>query len=346
MIGIRDVIQRYSNLATHRIATLPILVLMPHAGCNCRCGTCDLWKPGESCSDLPMETLSRDLAVLRRWRVRRVILSGGEALLYPHLWEMCGLLKSLPAKITLLTNGLTLARHAREVVQWCDEVIVSLDGTEPTHDALRGVSGATRQMAEGIDAVRALAPSFTITGRCVLQRRNFEELGEIVAEAHRLGLDRISFLAADVSTLAFNRSTPWDMDRVKDVCLTPQEVEQFSSVLERTIRERADDFAGGFIAESPAKLGNLVRYYASLNGDGDFPPVACNAPWVSTVVEADGTVRPCFFHRPLGNLNERPLNSILNGADATAFRRSLDVRHDPICRRCVCSLRLGLRAPA
>ena len=91
----------------------------------------------------------------------------------------------------------------------------------------------------------------------------------------------------------------------------------------------------------PVKLRRIAQYFAALNGDGAFPRTICNAPWVSTVVEADGTVRPCFFHRALGNLREQPLETILNSPEAIAFRRGLDVRGDPICRRCVCTLKLG-----
>src|SRR5262249_16141567 len=126
-----------------------------------------------------------------------------------------------------------------------------------------------------------------------------------------------------------------------DVALSRAEVAEFEGILERTIRDFADEFRAGFIAESPAKLRRLARYFAAINGDGDFPPTTCNAPWVSTVVEADGTVRPCFFHRALGNAREQPLAAILNSAEAIAFRRGLDVRTDPICRPCLCTLRRG-----
>ena len=60
-----------------------------------------------------------------------------------------------------------------------------------------------------------------------------------------------------------------------------------------------------------------------------------------TVVEADGTVRPCFFHRALGNIREKPLLAILNSEQALNFRERLDIASDPICRRCVCSLYLS-----
>jgi MoaA/NifB/PqqE/SkfB family radical SAM enzyme len=46
----------------------------------------------------------------------------------------------------------------------------------------------------------------------------------------------------------------------------------------------------------------LYQYFAALLGRGEFAPVECNAPWVSTVIESDATVRPCFFQPPLGNV--------------------------------------------
>jgi radical SAM protein with 4Fe4S-binding SPASM domain len=71
----------------------------------------------------------------------------------------------------------------------------------------------------------------------------------------------------------------------------------------------------------------------------------CNAPWVSTVIEADGEVRPCFFHKPLGNIHDQPLEAILNAPASIAFRRQLEVETDPTCRACVCTLSLGRRTP-
>ena len=93
-------------------------------------------------------------------------------------------------------------------------------------------------------------------------------------------------------------------------------------------------------------IGPLGTYYAALNGRAEPPTTVCNAPWVSSVVEADGTVRPCFFHQALGNIHEQPLEQILNSPKAVAFRRDLDVTNNPICKVCVCTLSLGRRSPA
>ena len=40
----RDIAKRQLTLTTHRIHTLPVVALMPHSRCNCRCVMCDIWK--------------------------------------------------------------------------------------------------------------------------------------------------------------------------------------------------------------------------------------------------------------------------------------------------------------
>ncbi|MBI2951672.1 radical SAM protein [bacterium] len=338
-----EILKRLLTRATHRIFTLPVVVLMPHSRCNCRCVMCDIWRANQNRQELSREDLTRHVDAFRKFNVQWAVLSGGEALMHTHLWTLCELLKGLGVRITLLSTGLLLKPHAPHVARWVDEVIVSLDGSRETHDAIRGVPQAYDRLAEGVAALRAVSPRFRVTARCVLQRRNFRDLPRIIAAAHDLKLDQISFLAADTFSTAFNRPEPWDAGRVADIALPPEEVDEFREILEETLRRCASDFASGFIAEAPDKLRRLPRYYAALNGDDPFPQNACNAPHVSAVVEADGTVRPCFFHRPLGNIHEQPLDAILNAPESIAFRRRLSVRNDPICRRCVCTLRLGLR---
>lgn len=335
-----EAVRRQMTRLTHRIHSLPVVVLMPHSACNCRCVMCDIWKANREKREISDLDLARHVKAFRRLGVRWVVLSGGEPLMHSNLWRLCALLRDIPARVTLLSTGLLLKARAGEVVRGVDEVILSLDGSRDVHDAIRRTPRAYDRLAEGVEALRALKPTFRIAGRCVLQRRNYFDLPGVIRSAHELHLHQISFLAADVSSSAFNRAEPWSPVRVADVALSEIEAAAFEQIVERVIECFADDFATGFIAESPAKLRRLPRYYAALNGSTEFPPIDCNAPWVSTVIETDGTVRPCFFHRPLGNVNERPLDEILNSNQAISFRRELDVRKDPVCRRCVCTLSL------
>jgi MoaA/NifB/PqqE/SkfB family radical SAM enzyme len=343
-----EMLRRHLTRSTHRIHSLPQLVLMPHSRCNCRCLMCDIWQANSEKRELSRADLESQMPALRNLHVQRVVLSGGEALMHQNLWLLCELLRELSPdlRITLLSTGLLLRVFASDVVRWCDEVIVSIDGSRAVHDAIRRVPRAFDRLAEGIAALRAAQAGYPVAARCVLQRTNFRDLPNIIAAAHEIDVNRISFLAADVSSSAFNRPVPWEAPRVSEVALDAAEAGEFASVVEEVIVRFAADFASRFISESPDKLRRLPRYYAALNGGADFPPTVCNAPWVSSVVEADGTVRPCFFHPALGNIHDQPLDEILNSARAVAFRQTLDVRTNPICQRCVCTLSLGRRSPA
>jgi MoaA/NifB/PqqE/SkfB family radical SAM enzyme len=339
-----DTVARLLTQMTDRVYALPVVVLMPHSRCDCRCVMCDIWRANQTRREIGPEVFAPLVEEFRALSVRYVVLTGGEALMHPNLWALCQHIRTLPARITLLTTGMQLANHAADVARWCDDVIVSLDGDREVHDRVRGVPRAFERLEGGVRGLRSFRPSMRITARTVLQRLNYATLPDIVAAARSLTLDQISFLAADVSSTAFNRPAGWPADRAAAVALTMDDVRAFADLVERTIVERAADFASGFIAESADKLRRLPRYYAALLGAGPFPENRCNAPWTSTVIEADGAVRPCFFHRSLGSIHEQPLATILNGRDARRFRRELDVKTDPICHRCVCTLYLPATA--
>lgn len=327
------------------VTNLPIVVLYPHSRCNCRCQMCDIWRITDK-REIAPEEVREWLPEFARLGVRRVVLSGGEPLMHSDLWELCDALYSAGIGITLLTTGLLLRRHAVQVVRYCDDVTVSLDGPRDTHDRIRNVRGAFDKLADGVRAIKEASPSVWVSGRCTVQRENFRELRATVAAAHTIGLDRISFLAVDVSTDAFNRPGGWGDDRAREVALEPQDLPALDAELSAMERECALDFASAFIAEPPEKLRRrLHQYFAALLGSGDFAPNDCNAPWVSTVVESDGTVRPCFFQPPLGNVRQAgSLEAVLNAPAAIAWRKGLDTHRNAICRKCVCSI--SLRQPS
>jgi MoaA/NifB/PqqE/SkfB family radical SAM enzyme len=179
-----------------------------------------------------------------------------------------------------------------------------------------------------------------ITARATLHRLNFRELPALIEHARAISLDGISFLGADVSSsTAFGRHHTPDASRL---ALTPEEADELEVLIECTAAQRSDDFAAGFVMEPLPKLRRIVAYYRALAGQVPFPAIECNAPYTSIVVEADGTVRPCFFHEPIGNIRRRPLGEIVTQG-LPEFRAGLDVETNSICRRCVCAMKLGWR---
>src|SRR5690349_15280464 len=198
-------IKRLLNVTTHRLRTLPVLVLMPHSRCNCRCVMCDIWKANQNKKEISSEELSKHIDAFRKLGVKHVALSGGEALMHSNLWKFCGQLKLLGIKISLLSTGITLMTNAHDVIKYTDDVIVSLDGSPELHNQIRNIPSAFEKLKEGVQALKDIDPNFQVTGRCVLQKMNYNHFTDIIATAKALELDQISFLAADVSSDAFNR---------------------------------------------------------------------------------------------------------------------------------------------
>jgi MoaA/NifB/PqqE/SkfB family radical SAM enzyme len=337
-------IRRYRTLQTDRISALPIAILMPHSACNCQCVMCDIWKDNQHLKQLTEKDVEGLMDSLRRLGTRQVLMSGGEALLNRNFFALCDILRREDIRITLLSTGLIMGRHADAILEKVSDVIVSLDGDETLHDRIRNIPGAFRKMKEGVELLHSRRPDFRITGRTVIHRLNFRSWPAIIDAARQMGLDQISFLPADVTSEAFNRTHPWDEPRQHEILPTRDELPQLLDMLQTVIRDHADSFASGFIAESPAKLQKIGEYYTASYGLNPFPYKKCNAPWVSAVVEADGSVRPCFFHPSFGNIREQSLTDILNSPSAILFRKTLDMDSNPTCMRCVCYLNLPPRA--
>ncbi len=332
--------KRYLSLKTHKIHTLPIAILMPHSGCNCQCVMCDIWKDNGNLQQLTEADVRELLTSLKKLHTQWVVMSGGEALLNPRLFRLCDILRAEGIKVTILSTGLLLTYYAPRIVQRTDEVIVSLDGSEHVHNSIRRTPNAYQKLNDGVRSVKTINPDFPLSARCVIQRRNFTDWLNIVNAAHDIGLDQISFLPVDVSTEAFNRLDPWPDDKIESVRLDVAELPHLKAMIEALVTNYEADFESGYIAESPAKIRRIYDYYAAFYGLTDFPPVSCNAPWVSATVEADGTVRPCFFHRPFGNIKDAAFSKLLNSPSAVTFRQNLNMETNDLCRKCVCSLNL------
>ncbi len=316
---------------------LPILLLNVHSQCNCRCVMCDIWKRKDGRMRHAAD-LERHRESIRRLGVEHVVLTGGEPLLNRELDAICEFFRNLGIRITLLTTGLLLLKKAAIVTSGFDDIIISIDGPSDVHDRIRCVSGAFDTIQKGVAAVRARRPRIAISCRTTVQKLNHTHLRATVTATKSLDLDSISFLAADISSGAFNREERWTTQRQNEIALSQTELIALDEEIELLIQMHREDIDNGFIAESNAKLRRIGnRFREHIEGTPPKAPI-CNAPWVSAVVEEDGSVRPCFFHPPIGNANQLTLEEAINSEAALTFRGRLDISSNPTCQRCVCSL--------
>lgn len=324
-----SVLPREPNAPLRR---LPLVTLYLSERCNSRCRTCDYWRHGRA--DLDLAAVARLLPSLRRLGTQTVLVSGGEPLLNRQWVEIASLLKDEGLELLLLTSGLSLAKHAKQASALFRTITVSLDGTDPaTYAAIRGVD-AFDVVCRGIRS--AVECGVRVTVRVTLQRANFRQLVAFVDLTRELGARQVSFLAVDVANPhAFGRQKDFE----SGLALEPAELAELGGLMLALERDRSEAFGSGFIAESPPKLRRILQYFSAVCGLEAYPPVRCNAPEFSAVVDAKGHVSPCFFIAGPGDaLVREGLEQTLNRTDMAALRSAIRAGERSECATCVCSM--------
>jgi MoaA/NifB/PqqE/SkfB family radical SAM enzyme len=338
-----------TTLPEDRLRILPLVVLYITDGCNSRCVTCDIWKLPRR--NMEMSLVRRLVTDFKALDVKQVVLSGGEAMQHPEWPRIAEMFRNVGIKVMLLTNGLALKKQVREIIDNIDGLTVSLDGaTSETYRAIRGVD-ALPVILEGMQAVAA--GGVPITTRTTLQRGNYQEMPLIVDVAKAAGAKKISFLAVDVSNMVAFGPRFDDKGRPASAihaapgpALTRADLPVFARILDQMEHTYAADFKSGLIAENPIKLWRLHRYFMAVNGLAEFEGPNCNAPHISTVIEVDGSLRPCFFLPKMGKVGDesQSLEKELNSPKAVELRKAYRTGERIECTRCVCPLHSNARA--
>ena len=328
----------YLNTTGSTARTLPIVILYVTEGCNLKCITCSYRDaiPGE----LTFDEIKKLAADLNSLGLRHIVYSGGEPLLRRDFIDICDTFASLGVKQSILTNGLLLEKRVKDIYKYFTEIIVSVDGANAdTHNRIRGLNSFD-QILKGIQTAVSLPNRGQISIRSVVQKSNFRQIKEIVKLAKSLGVNRVSFLSADVASDAFGRDTRGTVSASESILLDENEVKEFKEIVTGMFAEFADDFSSGFISESPAKVLRLVDYFEACLGKSDYPINTCNAPNVSAVITSTGDVHPCYFLPSYGNIRKTSLRELINSASIKDTRVKVKNYELERCKTCVCTLKV------
>jgi Fe-coproporphyrin III synthase len=331
-------VKAFLNTVSSHARNLPVVILYVTEGCNLKCVTCSYRKPMPG--ELSFEEI-KDLSVqLTSAGLKHIVYSGGEPLLRRDFPEICGLFQRSNIKQTLLTNGLLLDKRIDELRECFTEIIVSIDGADAaTHNAIRGVNSfdlILQGISKTLDTVNSSDTGVSI--RTVLQKQNFRSLESFILMAKSAGVTRISFLAADVSSDAYGRDTRGIVSDESSIALNLTEVNELRGIIDALAEKYPNEFAEGFISESPAKLHHIADYYEALSGKASFPRNICNAPNVSLVITSTGDVHPCFFLPKFANTRLGNILTILNDPAIKRTREDVKLMKPERCQKCVCTL--------
>ncbi len=332
--------------------------------CNLRCSHCYQWNeqgffrdfsPEKQRTELDVDVVANLLRGTESSR-SKLFLWGGEPLMHSRFGEIAELLHHSPRTVTMCTNGLLFKRNLDHLLRIGDDLnlLVSLDGLDSDHEALRG-KGTFRRTTENIELMLGLKRDGVFGGEvslnCMVSHVTVHRMYEFMEWAEELGVNTVYFQfpwyispeVADAMDRVYAESFEW---------LEPSTGTAKPTWHSYTYRLPPECLP--VLRESMARLAARswrvrIRYQPQLEIDevDDFvlgvPKPAqhrtkCLAVSNRLEVHADGNVSSCKFFPEfvVGNLYETELTELWQGA---AFRRVREILSAngmmPVCSRCI-----------
>ncbi len=267
--------------------------------CNFTCPYCS--KKDHAVADLDYGLLREVLREALLLGLRKVELTGGEALLYPHFWDVVDYLRASNVMVQLVTNGSCIDRTlARKLADARINVAVSLSTLDAGRfSKLSGGQGDYRAIIETLEHLKAAGyhadamPMVAI--HSLASRENFKELGDLRRFAGHIGCGFV-----------LNRAIPTGGLQADDVP-SPLELRLF-----------LEEEAGAQAAAIPFS--------------GNTP---CNRIKVGCYIGSDARVRPCSsLDIVVGDLREKSIATIWRESEILAQCRTIDKHLDGSCGSC------------
>jgi heme d1 biosynthesis radical SAM protein NirJ len=291
----------------------PVVIWNLIRRCNLTCKHCYSISADH---DYPGELATREVFAvmddLKAFRVPVLILSGGEPLLRPDLFEIAARAKALRFYVGLSTNGTLIdaAMADRIAAAGFDYVGISLDGIGATHDRFRRLEGA---FDRSLAAVRHLRRRDVKVGlRYTMTALNQQDLPALLELMHAEAVDKFYFSH-------LNYAGRGNIHRARDA-----RFEATRTALDLLFETAWRDAAGGGTQEyvtgnNDADGVYLLKWAAprlprwSEDLRRDLVAWGGNASGVNVAnIDNLGNVHPdtMWWHHTLGNVRARPFSAI------------------------------------
>lgn len=164
------------------------------AGCNLECIHCRRLDIARHLmkDDLTTEQSKKLIDGIAETSKCILVLSGGEPLFRPDIFELAKYADSVGLTVALATNGTMItAEVAKKIVDAkVQRVSISLDGASPeTHDKFRKLTGSYDRAVKGMKHLQALGLSTQIN--CTIAKHNVHEVEQIYQNAIALGAEAL-----------------------------------------------------------------------------------------------------------------------------------------------------------
>lgn len=330
------------------------IVLGVNNVCNLHCKMCDVGTQnlttnfaknlvGTSPLNMPLDLIKKVIDQTHTYYPKAKIgYAFTEPLVYLYLQESLAYCKSKKIQTSITTNGLTLKKHAEELVKnGLGELNISLDGPQEIHNHIRGNQKSFQKAIEGIKEIFKYNPKQEVSVYCVITEWNIGELVNFVSYLKEFPLKNIGFMHANFTTNNIAEThnsifgdkyfaTTSNLDEINfdnyDFDLLWEEIKQIKQLNDNRIVFSPE-------IESFEKL-KLFYFSPEIKIKNE-----CREVYSSIMIKSDGSVIPAHgrcYNLTIGNLHNNNLNEIWNSVVMTTFRKDLKKNNGMLtaCTRC------------
>ncbi len=314
----------------------PVVIWNLIRRCNLTCKHCyALSADHDYAGELGTAEVFRVMDELKAFRVPVLILSGGEPLLRPDLFEIAARARALGFYVGLSSNGTLIdaAMAERIAAARFDYVGISLDGIGAVHDRFRRLDGA---YARSLAGIRLLGERGVKVGlRYTMTLLNAGELPALLRLMREVGAPKFYFSH-------LNYAGRGNIHRAKDAQFAATR-EALDLLFETAWRDAQDGLAHEYVTGNNDADGPYLLQWVWQRWPQWAPALRAhlvawggNASGVNVAnIDNLGDVHPdtMWWHHRLGNVRERPFADIWCDL-SDPLLRGLKARPRPVQGRC------------
>ena len=313
--------------------------------CNYKCRHCFMSAPDYRGEDLSMEQCIHILDEIDICGIRSISLTGGEALVNPHFFEILEEIDKRDIILdTIYSNGLLINDKLFDELEkrkMHPNIHLSFDGIG-WHDWLRGVKGAEEEVIRAFKLAKQRG--YQTSASMCLHKHNISTLRETVNLLASLGLVHLKMNVATPTGRWKNESQHFiSQDEANEAILEyiPQYIEDGIPL--------SVQFCGILDFDKDKKVIMIpFRKFSGVAGANDAS--ACGAVKTSMYISPQGKILPCMtlgktaIDSMFDSILEKPLSEILSDSyyrDVCLIKMGECINHNERCRDCKYKLMCG-----
>ncbi|MGE5343222.1 MAG: radical SAM/SPASM domain-containing protein [Candidatus Omnitrophota bacterium] len=278
-----------------------------------------------------------------------------EPLTYGSLCRFAQYVKRNGLKFYTITNGWLLERNAEWIVEeGVDLIRISMDGTEPVHDDIRGITGSFLKTVNGIERLLELKKkknkSTPIIGICLtISNYNYLNLVDFMDELNRrkwlndiyINFNHLLYTTGWEVEATRQESSLFDgiaMCSMDDIHFDQFDIHAFNGQIAR-LHQKYDPTQYHYYFSPALSPNDLEVYYNPASRM--YPGTPCYLPWYAAQIEVNGDVGiygHCILPS-LGNIMAQGFHDVWNSPRALEIRRELRAAGSfTACNKCIGTL--------